>query len=212
MAGLYDGVEEVAFKPIAGGYVFQSNNPWLIGPRRRYFVNETQKAEIAACLRETLRRIKPYVFAAAALIPVALVAEGLWLALGRGATPGTTALYTALLALGLFVPYIAMVHIYSMRRLLPLIAGLPRTNERITLGEGTRSFAAKASFKMLVLLLLGPVLIVIGNAMILLDVTLDGRSLYNPEMLLFSTAISALAAVYFSYLMILRMRQNRSAA
>jgi len=30
MAGLYDGLEEVSFKRIAGGYVFQSNSPCLI--------------------------------------------------------------------------------------------------------------------------------------------------------------------------------------
>jgi hypothetical protein len=212
MAGLYDGIEEVAFKRIAGGYVFQSNNPWLIGPRRRYFVNETQKAEIAACIRQTLRRIKPFALVSAVLIPLVLVAGVLWLVLGGGATPGAIMLYTALLALGLFVPYIALVHAYSMRRLRPLIAGLPRVNERITISEGTRSLAVKASFKMLVLMLLGPVLIIIGNAMTLIEVTLDGRSLRNPEMMLFSTAMCTLAPVYFSYLLIVRMRQKRSIA
>ena len=45
MAGLYDGLEEVAFKPVAGGFVFQTSNPWLIGRQRRYFVNETQKVD-----------------------------------------------------------------------------------------------------------------------------------------------------------------------
>jgi hypothetical protein len=62
MAGLYDGLEEVAFKRTEGGYVFQANNRFLIGPRRRFLVNEAQKADIAACMRETLRRIKPFVF------------------------------------------------------------------------------------------------------------------------------------------------------
>src|ERR1700688_562234 len=84
MAGLYDGLEEVSFKRIDGGYVFQSNNPWLIGPRRRYFVNEAQKAEIAACLRETLRRIKPFALVSAVLIPLVLAAAVLWLACSGG--------------------------------------------------------------------------------------------------------------------------------
>jgi hypothetical protein len=53
MAGLYDGLEEVAFKRVAGGYLFQANNPYFFGPKQRYLVNETQKAEIAPCLRET---------------------------------------------------------------------------------------------------------------------------------------------------------------
>ena len=33
MAGLYDGLEEVAFKRTEGGYVFQANNRFLIGPQ-----------------------------------------------------------------------------------------------------------------------------------------------------------------------------------
>jgi hypothetical protein len=89
MAGLYDGLEDVAFKRIAGGYVFQSNNPWLIGPRRRYVVNDAQKAEIAASIRETLRRIKPFVFVAMVLIPAVLTGSIFWF-VTRGGTLNIT--------------------------------------------------------------------------------------------------------------------------
>jgi hypothetical protein len=84
MAGLYDGLEEVGFKRIAGGYVFQTNNAWFFGPRRRYFVSEAQKAEIAACLRETLQRIKPFVFVAMVLIPAILIGSIFWFATRSG--------------------------------------------------------------------------------------------------------------------------------
>lgn len=30
MAGLYDGLEEIPFKAVPGGYVFQTNNAWLM--------------------------------------------------------------------------------------------------------------------------------------------------------------------------------------
>ena len=89
MAGLYNGAEELAFTPVAGGFVFQTNNPWLFGPRRRYFVNEAQKAIIAARIRETLRRIIPVVIVAAIVIPLALVGGTLWLAF-QGASLGVT--------------------------------------------------------------------------------------------------------------------------
>jgi hypothetical protein len=85
MAGLYDGLEEVPFKRIASGYVFQTNNPWFIGPKHRYVVNDAQKAEIAACIRETFRRMKPFVFAAMVLIPAILVGSIYWFAT-RGGT------------------------------------------------------------------------------------------------------------------------------
>lgn len=80
MAGLYDGIEDVAFKKIEGGYVFQTSNPWLIGPRRCYFVDAEQKAAIAECIRETLRRIKPFALAAAIVIPLVILGGTLWLA------------------------------------------------------------------------------------------------------------------------------------
>jgi hypothetical protein len=89
MAGLYDGLEEVPFKRIAGGYLFQTNNPWFIGPKRRYVVNEAQKAEIAACIRETLRRLKPFVFVAMVLIPAVLVGSIFWFATRGGTLTAT---------------------------------------------------------------------------------------------------------------------------
>ncbi len=84
MAGLYDGLEEVAFKRVAGGYLFQANNRYFFGPKQRYLVNETQKAQIAACLRETLRRIKPWVFVAMVLIPAILIGSIFWFATRAG--------------------------------------------------------------------------------------------------------------------------------
>jgi hypothetical protein len=89
MAGLYDGLEEVAFKRVTGGYLFQANNRYFFGPKQRYLVNETQKAEIAACVRETLRRIKPWVFVAMVLIPAILIGSIFWFAT-RGGTLDVT--------------------------------------------------------------------------------------------------------------------------
>ena len=308
MAGLYDGLEEVAFKRISGGYLFVLNNPWLIGPRRRYFVNEAQKAQIAECLRQTLRRIKPFALVCAVLIPLVLVAAVLWLAfsgctlsvttvgatgesstytqpigptgatgtlagaagataifkvsgppgkdatvsftgvgtdgkasgpwvaqfgpagskidfadasghivgsatlVGRtGATPGSILLYAMLLTLGMFVPYIALMHAYSMRRLRPLIAGLPRSDERISLREGIEGFAAKAPFKLLVVMGAGGAMGFVGNAMNLADAILESRPIANPQIVLLEMAASCLATAYFAYLMILKAKLKRNA-
>ena len=89
MAGIYDGVEEIAFTSVAGGFVFQTNNPWFFGPRRRYFVNEAQKSLISACIRETLRRLIPVVIVAAIVIPVVLIGGTFWLAF-QAASLGVT--------------------------------------------------------------------------------------------------------------------------
>ncbi len=79
MAGLYDGLEELAFKRVTGGYLFVSSHPWFFGPARRYLVTEAEKAKIAECLRQTLQRIKPFALATAVLMPLVLVAAVLWL-------------------------------------------------------------------------------------------------------------------------------------
>jgi hypothetical protein len=207
MAGLYDGLEETAFKRVPGGYVFQSRNPWFFGPPHRFLVTEVQKTEIARCVRETFQRIKPYVFATAVAMPVALGGGIFWL-ISQGCANVAT---IALLTLALFAPYFAAIHVYSMRRLLPLIATLPRTCERISAREGASKVAAKISYKLLLLMFLGPALLVISNGLILIGAAVDGRTLHNPGVLAFSMVMCAMSAGYATWLMILRGRARRSA-
>ena len=57
MAKWYEGAEEAAFKPVAGGYLFQAPNPWPFGRSSAYLVNEAQKATLAARLRRMRRQI-----------------------------------------------------------------------------------------------------------------------------------------------------------
>jgi hypothetical protein len=307
MAGLYDGLEEVSFKRIAGGYVFQSNNAWLIGPRRRYFVNEAQKTEIAACIRETLRRIKPLVFVAMVLIPAILIGSIFWFAtrggtlsvsvvesggqtttysqpigpdgssgtwpgtegssvsfhvsglpgsgatitlkglssagkagapcvvpfdsvgarinitdrnnhivrtaklVGRiGATPTAITLFATLVALGLFGLYVALIHVYSMSRLRPLLAGLPPSSERITLRESFERFGAKISNKLLVLMGFGAVMAVAGNTLNLTHAFLSHRSIDNP-LFIIAAIVSVLMTGQVVALAMLKLRAQRNA-
>src|SRR6476619_5650004 len=51
MAKWYEAANEASFKSVAGGYVFQSPNPWIFARPRYYLVNEAQKAQIAERLR-----------------------------------------------------------------------------------------------------------------------------------------------------------------
>ena len=309
MAGLYEGVEEAGFHKVAGGYVFQTSSCWMIGPRRRYFVNEAQKLAIAACLRETLRRLKPFVLVAAVLIPSIIFGGTLWLALhdhtlrvvvtsadgervtsdrsigysggagelagasgtkvifqvsappgqdtaltetfvdadgkrgvptvipfgpggvtvrtadasGRivnsagvvvlsGSTHAAIYLDAALLGLATFVPYLALIHLYSLRRLRPLIAGLPRVSERIPAREASRSFARSASLKLLVLMAIGGAASCVGNGMLILDAALEGRPLTYLPISWIALCLSALATARFAYLVRLRAKLRREEA
>ena len=309
MAGLYEGIEDVAFKKIEGGYVFQTSNPWLVGPRRRYFVDETRKAEIAECIRETLRRMKPFVLIAAIVIPLVILGGTLWLTFcdttlrvtvtsatgqssaydlpmdrsggggelagvggakvlfhvsgppGEGATitytpvnpegkPGAPMsvpfskdgarlnvtddhgrivnsavlrgrfgatrsaifLYAALLGAATFAPYFALIRIYQYRRLRPLIAGLPRSTERIRFAEQSQNFASKASIKLLAIMGIGAAAACVGNGAAVISTVLSHQPLANSLGNGAALVLSGLAAAYFAYLIILRRRQRWNAA
>jgi hypothetical protein len=309
MAGLYDGLEEVAFKRTEGGYVFQANNRFLIGPRRRFLVNEAQKADIAACMRETLRRIKPFVFLMMAALPAAIVGLIYWFvvtsatltvivvdsggkteiheqAIGRhgatgmlagadgssaayrvsgppgaGATVTTTAitasgkvgatsvvpfdaagttvnmadakkrlvrcakligrsgptrsaaaLFAAGVTLGLLGLYIAAIHIYSMARLNPLLAGLPRTNERIGVRGGFDRFAAKVSIKLLAVMGFGAAAMLTGSVINMAEFFVMHRPLDQLPYLLVPAVASLIVGAQIAYLVVLRLRQRRHGA
>jgi len=306
MAGLYDGLEEVGFKRTEGGYVFQTNNRWLFGPRRRFLVNEAQKAEIAGCMRETFRRVKPFVFAMMVVLPAAIGGLIYWFiatsatlsvivadvggkpeihdqSIGRhGATgtiagpdgssvafrvsgppsPNATTTITAVAATGkvgdtsvvgfdaagttinmtdagkkrivrvaklvgrtgptrtaaavfagtvtlvLFGLYIAAIHIYSMRRLNPLLVGLPRTNERIGMREGIDRFAAKVSIRLLAVMGFGAALMLAGSAINLAEFFAAHRPLDQLPFLLLPAVTALVVVAQTAYLVVLRRRQR----
>jgi hypothetical protein len=305
MAGLYDGIEDVAFKKIEGGYVFQTSNPWFIGPRHRYFVDEARKAAIAACMRETLRRIKPFALVAAIVIPLIIIGGTLWLTFrdttlrvtvtsptgqssasdlpidrsggggevageagakvlfhvsgppGEGATvtftpvnpegklgapltvqfskegatlnltdvhgrivnsavlrgrPGSTRgaifLYAALIGAATLAPYFVLIHVYRVRRLRPLIAGLPRTTERIRFAEQSQSFAGKASIKLLAIMGIGAVAACIGNGAVVASAVLGHQPLTDWLVNGAALVLTGAATTYFAYLIVLRRRQR----
>jgi hypothetical protein len=207
MAGLYDGMEEAAFKRIDGGYVFQASNPWFFGRYRRYLVNETQKTAIAGCIRETLRRVKPVVIAAMVIMPL-LILGGAFLLVALGRT--TTIDIVALMVI-VFGPYIALMHIYGVRRLRPLLADLPRTRERITLREGSGNLVAHMSFKLLLLLLCCMGMCVVGSLGMLAEAFYEGHFVRSLLILSPGTILAGLAAGYLGKAMLDRARLKRRA-
>ncbi len=307
MAGLYDGIEDVGFKAVSGGYVFQTANPWLLGRKRRYFVTEAQKVEIAGRIRETMRRIRPFVFVVAVIIPCILIGAIFWF-VSRGSTltitevdsagvtavhtqpigsdgvtgvlvgeggsrvfykvsgapggsstitvtpvsstgtigkpcivrfdvrgnkitltgdhdriirtatlsgrigpsRGATLLFSILLTAALFAAYLVALHIYSMVRLRPLLAGLPRSSERIALMEGLDRFAARISNKLLVVIGIGAIVPLVANGINLISAIHASRPI--DALVLVGPAGSVLATAYFAYLVIVRLALKRQAA
>jgi hypothetical protein len=211
MVKWYEGAEEAAFKPIAGGYVFQPPSLfWPVVRGRAYRVNETQKAELAACLR----RQRGLIFLL--LVAYVLIGLGLAAAIDAAGGPGriSTAEFIAILAMTMLgaVPIVILPHIYLVRTLRPLLADLPRTEERISLGYQIRSLAAAVSLPLLLLGGLGGGLMIVGNVISIVDAVAEGRGgskLYWP---IFGLLFGALLTSYFAYLAMLKRKLKRQAS
>lgn len=115
-------MEELSFKRVPAGWVFQAPNPWLVGPRRHYLVNDAQKAELAACLRRMWRLLL------IAIIGVVVAGVPVSAALGLDGHP--VAMLAAAGFLGLAVG--VLVTWYALRPMQRLLAGLAPTDQRIT--------------------------------------------------------------------------------
>jgi hypothetical protein len=202
MSRWYEGAEEAAFKPVPGGYVAQLPSPMLFGRPRRYLVNEAQKAEIAAALRRQRRLML-------LLVPIPLAAAlvaGLVYAMSHALSPLAIGIGTAVLfALLFFV--VVLANMYAMRLLRPLLAVLPRTDQRIRFGEQVERVAGAVSGKVLVVGLISGALVTVINLLMIADAVFGGRV---HGMLLTGDAIAALGGViltvYFAWLVILRCR------
>jgi hypothetical protein len=189
--GMYDGLEEAPFKPIDGGYVFQSRNPWYFGPSHNYLVDEAQRVAIANCIRETLQEVRPVAVAAMFVGPVLMIAGAFLLLMIGCPTP----IATAVLTLFLFGPYAGMVHVYSMGRLRHLIANLPRTSERITQRETISNMAAHMSLKLLWLILVCMSIGFLGGLAVLAGAYFEGHSLRQLPYLLPAIVVCGLMTV-----------------
>jgi len=53
----FDGMEELTFRPVEGGFLYRAPNPWLIGRFRHYFVNAEQKATLASAHRTMMMQL-----------------------------------------------------------------------------------------------------------------------------------------------------------
>jgi hypothetical protein len=130
----FDGMEEMAFKHVQDGWVFGAPNPWLIGPRRYYLLNDAQKFEIVACLRRMWRLLSVGMLAMIA-VTIPLVMPMI------DARPLSTLAVAALA--GLVIGIAANTYFYTATR--PIIAGMEPTAERITQREAFRIQTAALS-------------------------------------------------------------------
>ena len=173
MARWFEGAEEAAFMPVAGGYLLQLPNRWFIGRAQRYLVNESQKAPIAAIMRRRRRLVIPLLLAYLALV-VSFFLLLRWSMGPHGPTSLSVAIAIAYIVLTVAALVLAP-HYYMMRKLAPLLAGLPPTEQRIKLGDQIRNLAKAMPDKLLLIGGAGGALMIIGNLMVVADAIHDGH-------------------------------------
>jgi len=121
----FDGMEKTAFKQVPQGWIFGVPNPWLLGRRRYYLLNEERKTQVAAELRRMWSfQFFAIVIATALAVPLTMP----WLD-GR---PASTLVVAVLMGLAIGFSF----NWYLCRKLRPIIGDFAPTDQRITMGEG----------------------------------------------------------------------------
>lgn len=127
-----------------------------------------------------------------------------------GPPPLEGMLLAALLSLALFGIYIALIQTYRVSRLEPLLAGLPRSNERIGIREGLQLYAANMSNKLLVIMGGSAAMMVAGEAANVAEAIFANRSIDTLPLIVTAFA-SAVLAGQAAYLAVLKLQKRRSA-
>ena len=190
----FDGMEQIAFKPVAEGYVYRAPNPWLFGRGRYYQVNEDQKAELVVHHGRTMRwTFWMIVIAAGIGAPLAapFFPDHSWMTLTASALIGFAIGFALNVALCLKVG--------------PIVAGLAPTSRRITRGDAFRTQLAVMSRRTM-----------LGFAV--LDLTLFALvvagALFGPRRwdltAVLGTALFGVGMMYFAALYVAKRRHARA--
>ena len=121
----FDGMEELTFRPVEGGFLYRAPNPWLFGRYRHYFVNAEQKATLASAHRTMMLQLFwSIVIGAAACAPIA----GVFLPSQSSAQQLAYLGVAALVGLAIGLTLNALL----LHKIRPIIATLTPSSERIT--------------------------------------------------------------------------------
>jgi hypothetical protein len=201
MAKWLEGANEAFFKAVPGGYVFQRPSPWPFAQPRCYLVNDAQKAALLGCLG----RWKA--LNVAIVLIIGLITGGLFMVLS--ANPGyyrIAFVWTALIVPLLLVPYL-----YLSRRLAPLTATLPTTDQRITKMEQMNNSARNVAAPIIWLGAVAASIACVGNLLFLIDAPTSGQTGLRLVGYAITALFSGLIAVFFGGLLVKRYKLAKSA-
>jgi hypothetical protein len=121
------------------------------------------------------------------------------------------ALGCLLLAVAVFLAAV-LRSIYLMRSLQPMLATLPRTEERITLREQVETIAKRVAGKVLVLGIVSGPLMTLSQILRVINAMQQGRLGFALAWHLIPCLFGVLLSAYFACLLAIRIRRNGDAA
>lgn len=148
-------IAESRFKRMGDGYLFETPNPWIFAPGRRYLVSEAQKAELIGMMTPRRAGLR-IVLASAAAIAFGCGLGALWWKIAGHDYP--TALDQLGMAITGLVPiyFLAVVLIRRhLRRIAPIVAAALPTDTRFTARERRQAIDNATPTKGLVLGVVG---------------------------------------------------------
>jgi hypothetical protein len=140
-------IQSVLFKQVPGGYVFQQPNPWVFGRSSRYLVNEAQKAALLAIVTPRRPILKGAVILAGVLLWAVAASTLVWAFSSHDEPTTRDVIAMLVLIVGPMLAALIVALQCNLRRMRSVLAGAPRTDERITRGELRRAMADAMSMK-----------------------------------------------------------------
>lgn len=148
-------IESVLFKRVEGGHVFQLPNRWIFGSSTRFLVNDSQKAELVAIMTPRRPILTAALIIAGILLWTVAAASIVWAFTGHDDPTGYDVVaMTALILVPMFLALMMGLR-RNLRRMQPILAGLPRTHERISGSDRRQAMATALSRRQLLLIVFG---------------------------------------------------------
>jgi hypothetical protein len=135
------GIEEAQFKRVPEGWLFATPNPWIVGPRRTYLVNDAQKPAIAARVRRAryVRLIS--------IVPMMMLMAAAFIM--NPTLLNSPSVNTAIVFGAFIVFFTIAITAADHRCVRSLLRDIPRTSQKITLAEMLRNQTHAMSVKAL---------------------------------------------------------------
>jgi hypothetical protein len=207
-------IEAVLFKRVGDRFVYQAPNPWIFGPTSRYLVTEAQKAALVAIVVPRRPKLRIAIVSAAILLWTGIVATIMWAFSGHNDPTASDVL--VMMSLILVPVYFAWVVALqrNLRRMQPIIANAPRTDERITRPELRKAMIDALSYRKS--LLLGATWTFSSLMQVSILLMRNGRHpLFSDAgscMIAFAAILGAALAIYYLYIAIGKVRQRQPAS